>query len=236
MLNFNRLIVSVLIGALVIVLNSCECVPDINTTQKITPTSFAKVLYINSLLDVDDASYYGNDFNLGNFNRLDSVGLYVESEAGLNYLRVKNNGGASLVFAPCDFDVDSYYTTCTYGYGAAARVAVFKDPIENISLMKPYIRLINLSFTFQDIKLEVLVGNSTVADTTLSFLNSSDFFALPSGSTSIKLSDNSDGKELGIYSDILTKNGTATNVIIADVKDQADTISVRYIYCNLQNK
>lgn len=192
-----------LISSFMSLLNSCECVNDLDTEKKITPTEFAQNRFYNFNDDFIEVNIYSEDTEIDFSDKEHSRVKYVEYSAGNKNISIKSEG--EIVFNSLTyFELNSKNTTIFFGDAVRPKLITLKDNITQNVADKFNLRIVNISNS--NIDYEV---NQEKYDIIKS--QSSEFIELDLNST-LKINDfiiNYDGFNNGqeytyVYSELMT--------------------------------
>lgn len=168
-----------------LLVNACECVPDINTPKEVDPAQSANVAFINADNNHMQMQIISNDIELP--EKIDfksETSTYQKVASGATYIRVNNavTGSALLNFS-VDLEIGEYYSILIYGKGKRVIPILMKDEINQ---QAGSIRFINVS---------------EIDDRQLSFGSTDGKYAskLMPGSFSQELDYNGEPTEINLY-------------------------------------
>ncbi len=128
-------ILFVLFGIIILssIINSCECVPDINTPKEITPSDYSLSMFINATSKYDKLMIESDEVVVNeNLTNSETELKYIKVWSGNRYLRVIENQN-TILNLPVSFKKQDYYTVVFYNFGSKLKSMIVKDSILQLS-------------------------------------------------------------------------------------------------------
>ncbi len=196
------------------VMNSCNCVPEISTPKIIAPDNYSNALLINAISDREILSAESDEIPLlVKLSYSEPDYHYQKLNAGNSYLRlIDETSKMSLFNLPIELEKFEYYSIVFFGFGNSVKALIFKDILPNNSESKSGLRFINTVFD-SDKFIFRLKQNSEQTDYNLSFRSYTDIIQQNTSTCVVEILNTSDGEVL-LSQNINVAGGRIYNVIL----------------------
>ncbi|MCL5991418.1 MAG: DUF4397 domain-containing protein [Bacteroidetes bacterium] len=192
---------------------SCECVTKLDTPKVVEPTDFAKVMFINSMPEIDSVDICSVDKIISRNILYDSASVeYKVIASGLTSIRVQSYKDSTIYFnTMLDLTKDAYYTFFAYGTKSRTNGLLINDSIGKAVPTNAYVRFVHLS---QDAPEIVFAFGSYQINQPLKYKSYTKFMPIPTGIFTLIINDSGDGSEIIKVENYNFKPGKYYNLLL----------------------
>jgi len=142
----KKIIYPVIFIAVVLLVNACECVPDINAPKEIKPDQYANVQFVNCNSDFELLRFKTeSDIFTINSYYLDKEYKYQSMIPGITNIKITDDSDSLLFNSILDLKKAYPYTFFAFGNINRVQGMLLPDTINNYISTNSYFRCINLA-------------------------------------------------------------------------------------------